>query len=318
MDKRFEPASVLLYDPQATMRHNTRVALLGVGFGSVEAVGSLEEFTRKAKENSYDLIVADTKGPEGRVNEIVEKIRLHKVGENPFANIIVTTWNTAPEEVQKVISSGVDDLVGRPMSTQQISERVAGLVSSRKPFVVAEDYVGPERRSIGRVVDGNNQLIVPNSLKAKVENRPELDATPGNIKLAISAVNERKVSIYTERFVQLSKKVMSLTGGLEDLETRRKLVLQMLNMTEDLIDRIKGTELEHLLPLAEALDKVLEKVGGSATELSDQDRELMYQIPFALHKASEQVRMSAEMRFDIARLSQEIKTRPVRKIGFSK
>ncbi len=300
------------------MRHNTRVALLGVGFGYVEAVGSPEEFIRKATESSYDLIVADTKGPAGQVNQIVEKIRLHKIGENPFTNILVTTWNTTPEEVQEVISSGVDDLVGRPMSTQQISERVSGLVTSRKPFVVAEDYVGPERRSIGRTVDSGSQLIVPNSLKAKVEDRPELAATPGNIKLALSAVNERKVTIYTERFVELSKRVMSLTGGLDDLETRRKLILQMLRMNEDLIERIKGTDLEHLVPLADALDKLLEKVGGSATELTDQDRELMYQIPFALHKASEQVRMSAELQFDIARLSQEIRKRPVGKIGFSK
>ncbi len=316
IDRRYEPATVLLYDPQATMRHNTRVALLGVGFGSVEAVATPDEFLKKASEKKYDLIMADTKGPEGLIAAVVQRIRHHEIGSNPFTNIMITTWDTSPEIVRAGIRSGVDDLIGRPMSTQQIADRVSGLVNARKPFVVAENYIGPDRRDMVRYGQGANTLIVPNSLKAKVEDRPELDATPGNIKLALSAVNERKITIYTERFVQLSKKVMSLTGGLSDLETRRELVLQMLEMNTDLMKRIESSDLKHLVPLADALGKLLERVAGSPAELSEQDRELLYQIPFALHKASEHARMSAEMAFDIAKLSQEIRKRPKGAVGF--
>jgi len=316
IDRRFEPATVLLYDPQATMRHNTRVALLGVGFGSVEATATPEEFLKKASDKKYDLIMADTKGPEGLIAEVVQRIRHHEIGSNPFTNIMITTWDTSPEIVRAGVRSGVDDLIGRPMSTQQIADRVSGLVSSRKPFVVAENYIGPDRRNMLRLGQTANTLIVPNSLKAKVEDRPELDATPGNVKLALAAVNERKITIYTERFLLLSKKVMSLTGGLEDLERRRELVLQMLEINADLIKRIDGSDLKHLLPLADALEKLLERVAGSAKELSEQDRELMYQIPFALHKASEQARLSADMAFDIAKLSKEIRKRPKGVVGF--
>jgi len=316
IDRRYEPATVLLYDPQATMRHNTRVALLGVGFGSVEAVATAEEFLTKASEKKYDLIMADTKGPDGLIAAVVQRIRHNEIGSNPFTNIMITTWDTSPEVVRASIRSGVDDLVGRPMSTQQIADRVSGLVSDRKPFVVAEKYIGPDRRHMVRLGPASNTLIVPNSLKAKVEDKPELDATPGNLKLALAAVNERKISIYTERFLELSKRDMSLTGGLEDLEKRRGLALEMIEMNKDLIRRLEGSELKDLLPLAVALDQLLDRVAGSPTELSEQDRGLMYQIPFALHKATEQARFSADMVFDIEKLSQEIRKRPKGAAGF--
>jgi DNA-binding response OmpR family regulator len=306
MDRRFNSASALLYDPQATMRHDTRVALLSVGFGNVEAVSTSDEFIDRANKGAFDLIIGDTKAKGLATNDLVRQIRQNSVGQNPFVNVIVTLWDTSPEMVQSGIQAGADDLISRPMSTQQIASRIGTLVTARKPFVVTEDYVGPERRSILREDALGNLMIVPNSLKAKVENRPDLDATPDNILLALSAINDRKITIYTERFLQYAKKILSLSGDLKDLETRREVVLQMLRMCEDLVKRITGTEHDHILSLVEALAKLLARVAGSVSEMSGQDQQLMFQIPTAIHIACKQARVSSEMAFDIRQLSQEI------------
>ena len=112
--------------------------------------------------------------------------------------------------MQSIIDSGADDLISRPMSAKQISERIGGLVRFRKPFIVTGSYIGPERRTIVRGLTAGSHMVVPNSLQAKVENRPDLDATPENISAALEAVNSRKISIYTEQFLRHSSQILGL------------------------------------------------------------------------------------------------------------
>jgi hypothetical protein len=58
----------------------------------------------------------------------------------------------------------------KPYSLQQIMDPVIALVDRRRPFVVTSDYVGPERRTSHREGQIIDQIVVPNSLAAKVLN----------------------------------------------------------------------------------------------------------------------------------------------------
>jgi DNA-binding response OmpR family regulator len=307
LDPRFSTASVLLFDPQSSLRHNTRVALLSLGFGNVEAVNDWAEFLERAEKGNYDLIVGDLVSREGNLQNIIRQMRHQEVGKNPFINIILTLWDTSREHVYEGIQAGADDILSRPMSTNQLADRVHGLVSDRKPFIVTEDYVGPERRQIVRGLSQGSLMIVPNSLKAKVENRPELDATPENIELAMSAIKDRRVTIFTEQFLRLSSQVVSMGAILKDLDDRHAIIQQMISMNSELLRLIQGTEYNHIEALCSAFNDVLLRVEKLAGELSSQDKELMFQIPFAIHTACKEVRKSASLAFDIEEVSTKLR-----------
>jgi len=307
LDLRYSSSSVLLYDPQSTLRHNTRVALMNIGFGEVDAVNGREEFLECLEKKQYDVIIADMLTRDGNLNTVVRQMRQSDIGKNPFINIIVTLWDTSPEHVYAGIQAGADDLISRPMSTSQLAERVQGLVVNRKPFIVTEDYIGPERRQIVRGLSEGKLMVVPNSLKAKVENKPEFAATPENIRQTLCEVSDRQVSIYTEQFLRYSSKVVGLGAELSQLEERLVLLIQMQKMNENLMRRILNTEYAHINSLCEAFADVLVRIAKSARELTAQDKELMYQIPFAIHKACKEVRTSAGLAFDIRDVSQQLK-----------
>lgn len=305
-DSRYKIASALLYDPQPTMRHNTRVALLNIGFGEVEAVHDYSEFVRRAKSGNFDLIVGDARSNGGDTGKIIEQIRHNELGWNPFVNFIMTIWDTSPEQVNSAINSGADDLISRPMSNALLGERVNGLVQARKPFIVTSDYIGPERRQIVRGMTTASHLVVPNSLQAKIENKPELDATPENIEAAFQAVNERKISIHTEEFLRYSAKILALSSDPEKIDERRELIEKMQTANLGLEKRIAGPEFSHIVSLCEALGNLLTKIASLNSDVAEQEKELLFQIPLAIHTACTEVRDSADLAFDIRDISAKL------------
>lgn len=305
-DPRYQIASALLYDPQSSMRYNTRVALLNIGFGEVEAVHDYSEFVTRAKTGNFDLVIGDARSNGGDTCDLVRKIRHNDLGWNPFTNFIVTIWDTSPDQVNAIIDSGADDLISRPMSNAMLCERVTGLVDSRKPFIVTGNYIGPERRQIVRGLTTATQLIVPNSLKAKIENKPELDATPENVQAAFQAVNDRRISIYTEEILRYSAKVMNLASNPEKIDERREFVEEMQRTNLRLEKRVSEPEFSHILSLCDALNNLLSRISGIKKDLQEQEKELLFQIPLAIHKACTELRESADLAFDIRDLSDRL------------
>ncbi|WP_373085887.1 response regulator [Sneathiella sp.] len=295
----FQPANVLLFDPEPALRHSTRSALLNIGFGDVVAVAEIDHFLEKAAVGDYDLILAETLSPSGDMLEIIRSVRQNIVGTNPFVNIILSMWNSAPEVVNKVINSGADDVISRPMSRTQILDRVFRLVQARKPFVVTTDYIGPDRHHNTRNFPARSAMIVPNSLRAKVENKPEFAATAETIKRAMTAVHERKISIYTEQLLRLSSAVLVLSGEYNELDDRKVAMISLRDINKRLMLQVKNTDLAHIVSFCEGLDKLIETIDKTRGSLKGQDRELLVQIPLAIHKACTEVQNSAALAFDI-------------------
>ncbi|WP_340148953.1 response regulator [uncultured Sneathiella sp.] len=311
-DTQFQAVKVLLFDPDPAMRHNTRSALLNTGFGEVVACAHLVEFEDKAQTGEFDLILAETGIADADTHQIIHEIRRHKIGRDPFVNVVLSLWNSAPEVVDRVMKSGADDLITRPMSRSQIVSRIQRLVATRKPFVVTADYIGPDRRLVARTPSAMPAIIVPNSLKAKAENRPELSATPEAIQLAMKVVNERKISIYTEQLMRLSSAVVLLFGTTGSARDRRAIVAAMQDRNGGLATVVKGTKFEHVTSLSDALDDLLQSIDVEGHALSDKDRELLSQIPYAIHKACMEVHHTASLAFDIRDVSSQLRNKQTR------
>jgi DNA-binding response OmpR family regulator len=198
----FQRASVLLYDPVHVNIRTTRYALNEIGFKSIEACSTIEEFQRHLRENSWDLIVAECSPAKADIFLLVRMIRRGEATPNPYAVIALTSWTRDGGHVRKAIESGADDVIVRPFSTQFAEDRIKTMVRDRKAFVVTSDYVGPDRRSGDRAASDDEQVHVPNTLQAKA------DGDDAALQEAYQGIRSAKKTIEAERIRRLAMRVV--------------------------------------------------------------------------------------------------------------
>ncbi|WP_298727021.1 response regulator [uncultured Ferrovibrio sp.] len=166
-DRRRE-ICILFGDPNQGMRGLYRTAMRSEGFENLHGFDTLEGFTRLVAQVQPDLIFMNVAMPGGDAVAITRAIRHGEIGTNPFVPIILTTWEAESGMVRRIIDSGADDLLVKPLSTQSITDRIQALAEKRKPFVVTADYIGPDRRAGKRSESDGPLIVVPNRLHAKL------------------------------------------------------------------------------------------------------------------------------------------------------
>ncbi len=91
-------------------------------------------------------------------------------GRNPFVAVIAYTGVAEAPGIQRILGSGVDDLLVKPIRIDVLLDRIANLIAGRKPFVIMHNYIGPDRRGTTR--RRKNPIVrieVPNTVRAKVQ-----------------------------------------------------------------------------------------------------------------------------------------------------
>jgi len=170
----YDLAEVLVCDPVASNRAATRSALYSLGCRHIEIGGSLRDFLEALEHRPPDLALCDAQVGESELCRAIRELRHGEHSYNPFAIIIVTAWMPNAALTTEILNSGADGLLLRPYSAAVLDQRIRAHVMQQKPFVVTEDYIGPERRAVGRPPSALT-LVPPNSLKMKVEERANPD-----------------------------------------------------------------------------------------------------------------------------------------------
>jgi DNA-binding response OmpR family regulator len=198
----FQRAAVLLFDPVHVNLRTTRYALNELGFKSIETCSVVDEFQRLLRENSWDLIVAESSSHKFDLFKLIRMIRRGEATPNPYAIIALTSWVRDGAHVRKAIESGADDVIVRPFSTQFAEERMRTMVRNRKAFVITSDYVGPDRRSGDRAAMDKDAVIVPNTLRAKA------DGDEDQLQQAYQEIRDTKKKIEGERIRRLAMRIV--------------------------------------------------------------------------------------------------------------
>jgi len=178
-------------------QHNTlrvfRDVLSRLGLKRVETYNSVKDAADMMGNSTPDLILVDADGEEAETLKLVRTLRNEPGTRNPYACMVVTTWQPTPVLLMRVTNSGADDLLVKPVSPKQVQDRIATLIEARKKFVVTADYTGPDRRKSPR--DGTQVplLDAPNTLRLKATNRWAHTNTRQLMAEANSFVNEQKL-----------------------------------------------------------------------------------------------------------------------------
>ena len=198
-----------------------------------------------------------------------------EIGPNPFIPVIATTWDPTPELVRKIIDSGADDLVVKPISVGHLLERVQSLVYKRKPFVVTTDYVGPDRHRTPSRMAETALIDVPNPLKARITGEEETVSAQTRIDEVIAEINLHKLERYAADIGSLVNIVLpKLAEGRAD-SGARDILGRLEGIAARARRRMADTEREHVSELCGSLSQVVKNLLAAEDAVNPKDVKLL-------------------------------------------
>ncbi len=255
----YDSSHVLLFDPVASNLQITRSVLYTMGFRNFEQAQDLSSLTGILERTSYDLLLLDCTENADDISALIKNIRFGDLGLNPYLVIVATAWTLSNSLVRNIINAGADDLLGRPYATSNMMKRLNSHIELRKRFVVASDYVGPDRRDKARSKQDENLIDVPNSLRAKIKkeyiSETEAAAAIEITKAAITVEKMRRQAFQIGVIASLlSDMKASVQAPKKDSTSNLGMELETLSiLTEDLDRRVVQTDFAHASNLCSSL-----------------------------------------------------------------
>jgi hypothetical protein len=219
------------------------------------------------------------------VSALVNDLRRLRCGEDPFLPIILTSWDARLRVVRSIINSGADDFLVSPYSTTNLSERIEALANHRKPFVVTEDYFGPDRRTAHARAEDAGTVEVPNSLGARAQKRLKLAPNRKMIEAALDKLRRVKIRNIARRVWATSDNLYKAHGDPSLSDWIDRELLQILKSGGVFHDTISSVEAARLGGLCDAVIRVVNTIRDEGA--NERRLELLEQSALALRVASQ-------------------------------
>ena len=295
----FDSVEVLIYDPVPSNRTATRAALYALGFRLTTTVSTLDAFAEAVQKTPPDIALCEAQGSADELCAIIQQMRQGGAGYNPFIVIIVTAWEKTSALINKVVSSGADDLLLRPFSTALLGQRIEAHIDRRKGFVITSDYVGPERRK-DAAADGE-RFEPPNSLKMKVKDKLSGEAIVRRLDAELKTAREKLIS---EKLRRDSVQVCVLGKLLQDAPAEAPELGKLQSLARSIEARVKDTALE---PAVEHCQSVLAAADAFGADRAALPR--LQQAGLSLHEVFHPGKSTADRQAEIEAAVSDIRTR---------
>ena len=249
-------------DDNSQFRVGLRNALMHEGYKDISDCSSLMKVEECFQTGAPDLLLIDVQMEGGAGFDTISKIRRSEIGKNPFITIMVTLWEPDGDLVRKVIESGVDDILLKPISTGQLMQRIEQLANERQKFVVTADYIGPQRRKDREKDDSEDGLKldlveVPNTLGSKARGE-EVDnyELQKLISEAQTEINEQRLKRNAPEIAMLVKEIVPAfqDGNVDDVIKAK--VKSLSGFAADVSERLSGTSYMNVSDLCAILGSI--------------------------------------------------------------
>ncbi|MCR9218996.1 MAG: response regulator [Alphaproteobacteria bacterium] len=276
-------ATILFGEPEGSLRQALRIALNREGFEGIVDFDRMRALRDAVVKSAPDLLILDSEMDVGAADAVIQEIRRGGLGDNPFIPVIVTIWEPTQEIVQRVASSGADDIMVKPVSPAQILDRIKAIVQARKPFVVTSDYIGPDRRKDDTRKSEIPQIEVPNTLRAKVRgeeiNRTELSES---IQKAQATINDERLRRNAFQIAFLVEVILPEFKKREVTAPLLKGLEKLLETARDTATRVKGTKWSHVSELCSSLMQVTASLRDTVEQPERKEIELLKPLADAI------------------------------------
>lgn len=157
---------MLLADSDACLAQAVIHNMRAMGFANIHHVKNAAEAVRSVKAQAISFLITewDMKGSSGV--ELVRFMRRSPESPNRGLPIIMLTGRGELSDVQAARDVGITEFVVKPFSAQTLYNRIEQIVDHPRAFVVADQYVGPERRRRGLPPPGVSDRRVMKAIAA--------------------------------------------------------------------------------------------------------------------------------------------------------
>ena len=252
-----EQIRIVIADADRHLRSALRQSFLHSGFKAVQEVGTIESLKQSLEEATPDLLLVAAKLPDGDGCTLVRNLRHSKIGRNPFLSVIVTAWPEEVGDVGRLINSGTDHVVLKPVAPAAVFERMEAIIERRRPFVATATYLGPDRRTTQRPEDeAIPQFEVPNTLRLRASGEPvDLSALQLAMSESLNQVNSEMVRRQAFHMVFLVERA----SGMLQVGTVSwpAVIAEIALCGRDLVRRLDMELYSHVADLCGTLDNHL-------------------------------------------------------------
>ena len=257
---QFGGVVTLLADKDTLVRGAVRSMLRNSGFREIRVGATVFDLEEQICEPDTDLVISEIDLTGGDLCELVRRVRHHRTRANPFLPFIALTGEPSPELVGNIMDAGIDTLLAKPMSTQQLQNRIVSLIRARKPFVVTSDYIGPDRRGDDERESEVELLEVPNTLQIKALGGQIDSEIQARIDAMIAKINLQKIE-RNQDFLSwvIAELAPEFNAGVYTPNAGRRLERVMV-MAEDIHRRVHDTKYDHVADLCRALIAVCSEI----------------------------------------------------------
>lgn len=294
----FTNSTVLLFDTKLYVRKQTRSILNIVGFWKIEECENIDDARLALGSRRFDLAIFAVLDEDDGVSELVGDIRRFRCGDDPFLPIILSSWDARLGLVRSIIDAGADDFLAHPFSTTDLSERINAMVADRKPFIVTEEYFGPDRRTAEARGNDAGCVDVPNALLARAEGKPEMGPSSDFIEASLSQLRRVKMRNIARRIWAIADVLFKACNDPSLPDWIERELLQILKSGRKLHETIPPREVAQLGSLCDTIMQTANRLRSGTP--SEKELELLEKSALALRVASQMGGDSADAASEIS------------------
>ncbi len=148
MPLQFSRLRILVVDDNDFMRRLYRQLLQAIGFLANNIKEAADGRSAIAHLNEYncDLAICDLNMKPMNGKAFTRFIRADANSPDPYLPIIVCTGHTELVHIANARDAGANEILSKPVTGAALYARLQAVVEFPRPFIITQDFVGPDRR----------------------------------------------------------------------------------------------------------------------------------------------------------------------------
>lgn len=145
---------ILIVDADAELARVLKVMLGEMGFVNVQTTRSGKEAVTMLRAAPFDFVITEWNTQHMDGMELLKFLRKDPESPNMTIPVIMLTGRAELVDVFLARDYGINEYVVKPFTARSIYNRLERIIEQPRSFVVAENFVGPCRRTRGKPPEG--------------------------------------------------------------------------------------------------------------------------------------------------------------------
>ncbi|WP_081609048.1 bacteriohemerythrin [Paramagnetospirillum caucaseum] len=236
----YSKITALICEPSSTIRSGIRFTLNEIGITNIEESNNFIAIDESCKNGGFQIVVMDAVLDGNDSAYFIRQIRSLQTNSDPFVLTVLLLSSRDEVAVRSAMSSGTDSVLLIPFSSGQLRDQIVGHVERRRPFIVTQDYIGPERRNESRPGCASApQIIVPNPVEALGRGIPMEQYESKKNEAIQVIVNYRLKSLAGAIIFECNSLAAGMRDGLATNERTFRSLTRLEGIADELAEKIR-------------------------------------------------------------------------------